>query len=134
MHNAMAEAVAAVVARIRPHYDDVIAWVAPGLTHRSFVIGKGERAANNVASSRLVGAERLQLVGANDHLSSSEAIRALPTLDQCKDAIGRLSNRLGIDMVQATGIYARGGANATPLALPELLDVLVAQITDPRKK
>ncbi|MCX5515469.1 hypothetical protein C3941_18125 [Kaistia algarum] len=134
MHNEMAKAVADVVARIRPHYDDVIAWVAPGLTHRSFVIGKGERAANNVASSRLVGAERIPLLGANDFLPKAEAIRALPTLDDCKDAIGRLANRLGIDTVQATGIYARGGANATPLALPELLDVLIAQISTPRKK
>ena len=134
MHNAMAEAIAAVVARIRPHYDDVIAWVAPGLTHRSFVIGKGERAANNVVASRRVGTERLELVGANDQLARSEAIRALPTLDHCRDAIGRLASRLGVDVAQATGIYARGGANATPLALPELLDVLVAELAGRGKK
>ncbi len=133
MHNAMAEAVAAVVGRIGHHYDDVVAWVAPGLTHRSFVIGRSERAANNVAATRKVGDGRVPLVGANDHLAAGARIASLPTLDQCKDAIQRLATRLGIDTVQATGIYARGGANATPLALPELLDVLVARLRDTRE-
>lgn len=128
MHNAMAEGVAAVVARIGHHYDDIVAWVAPGLTHRSFVIGKSERAANNVPSSRKVGAGRVDLVGANDHLPAGSHIAALPTLAECQDAVERLARRLGVDMQQATGIYARGGANATPLALPELLDTLVARL------
>jgi len=133
MHNAMAEALAAVVTRIGPHYDDVVAWVAPGLTHRSFVIGKGERAANNVPATRLVGAERMALIGANDHLPKERAIACLPSLDECKDAIERLAGRLGIDIPQATGIYARGGANATPLALPELLDFLIARLRGTRE-
>ncbi len=132
MHNAMAEAVAGAVARIGHHYDDIVSWVAPGLTHRSFVIAKGERAANNVPATRKVGEGRVALIGANDHLGPSAAITCLPTLGQCKDAIDRLATRLGIDTVQATGIYARGGANATPLALPELLDVLVARLRDPK--
>jgi hypothetical protein len=33
-----------------------------------------------------------------------------------------------IDKKQANAVYARGGANATPLALPELLDVLVDRL------
>ena len=40
MHNAMAEALAHVVDRIGNRYTDIISWVAPGLTHRSFVIGR----------------------------------------------------------------------------------------------
>ncbi|SHF97150.1 hypothetical protein SAMN02745157_3237 [Kaistia soli DSM 19436] len=134
MHNAMAEAVAAVVGRIGHRYDDIVSWVAPGLTHRSFVIGKAERAANNVPATRKVGSGRVDLVGANDYLGPDAAIVCLPTLDQCKDAIDRLAARLGIDTIQATGIYARGGANATPLALPELLDVLVARLRDQKEK
>ena len=128
MHNAMAEELAAVVARIGHHYDDIIAWVAPGLTHRSFVIGRDERAPNNVPISRKVGGGRVSLEGANDALPAASRIKALPTLDECKDAVDRLARRLGIDLKQATGIYARGGANATPLALPELLDTLVARL------
>ena len=38
MHNEMARILAKVVARIGRNYTDVISWVAPGLTHRSFVL------------------------------------------------------------------------------------------------
>ena len=44
MHNAMAASVATCVRRIGHCYDDIVAWVAPGLTHRSFVIARHERA------------------------------------------------------------------------------------------
>ncbi len=128
MHNAMAEAVAAVVARIGHNYDDIVSWVAPGLTHRSFVIGRDERSANNVAASRKVGTTRLELIGANDHLPDGKKITCLPTPEQCKEAVVRLADRLGTDLTHAYGVYARGGANATPLALPELLDDLMARL------
>ena len=127
MHNAMADALAKVVTRIGRNYTDIVAWVAPGLTHRSFVISRDERSANKVVATRLAGTERLPLVGANDHLGS-DAITCLPTLDQCRDSVMRLAKRLGTDVAHATAIYARGGANATPLALPELLDVLIARL------
>jgi hypothetical protein len=128
MHNEMARILADVVARIGHHYADVVSWVAPGLTHRSFVLARGERALHHVLTSRKVGAKRLELIGANDHLPTEHRIGCLPLPDDCKDAIARLSHRLGIDVPHATAIYARGGANATPLALPELLDVLVERL------
>jgi hypothetical protein len=128
MHNEMARILAKVVARIGRHYDDVISWVAPGLTHRSFVLARGERAFHHVPTSRKVGARRIELIGANDHLRTEQRIACLPVPDDCKDAIARLSRRLKIDIARATAIYARGGANATPLALPELLDVLVRRL------
>jgi hypothetical protein len=128
MHNEMARILANVVSRIGRHYTDVVSWVAPGLTHRSFVLAKDERAFHHVSTSRKVGAKRLELVGANDHLARELRIGCLPEPDDCRHAIERLSNRLGIDIPRATAIYARGGMNATPLALPELLDVLVKRL------
>ena len=128
MHNVMAEIVARVLARIGDRYDDIVSWVAPGLTHRSFVIARDERAANQVVSRRKIGDSWMALVGANDHLSSENRIECLPTLEQCRDAAARLAGRLGVDAKQANAVYARGGANATPLALPELLDVLVERL------
>lgn len=128
MHNEMARILAHVVSRIGRHYTDIVSWVAPGLTHRSFVLARDERAFHHVTTSRKAGAKRLELVGANDHLTTANRITCLPLPDDCKDAIERLSRRLGIDIPHATGIYARGGANATPLALPELLDVLVERL------
>ncbi|MGA7324092.1 MAG: hypothetical protein WBX25_06335 [Rhodomicrobium sp.] len=129
MHNAMAEIVAAVLSRIGKQYTDVVSWVAPGLTHRSFVISRKERRPNKVALGKLAGGERLPLIGANDLLPEEQAIECLPTLDQCKAAVERLAHRLGTDITKAKGVYSRGGANATPLALPELLDVLIECLT-----
>jgi hypothetical protein len=129
MHNAMAETLAKVLQRIGPLYTDRISWVAPGLTHRSFVLAKEERTANKVPASRKVGNERLKLIGANDLLPPELQIECLPTPAHCKDAILRLANRLGTDPARVGGTYSRGGADATPLALPELLDVLVRRLT-----
>ena len=126
MHNAMAATVAKVVGRIGPTYDDIVAWVAPGLTHRSFVLAADERAAHAVPASKRVGAARLSLYGANDRLW--RRIVALPTKADCADAAARLAARLGVSAAAANGVYARGGADATPLALPELLDRLMLRI------
>jgi hypothetical protein len=128
MHNEMARILAKVVARIGGNYDDVISWVAPGLTHRSFVLARDERAFHHVPTSRKVAARRIELIGANDHLATENRIACLPVPNDCKEAVARLSRRLKIDISRATAIYARGGANATPLALPELLDVLVKRL------
>ncbi len=128
MHNEMARILAKLVARIGRNYTDVISWVAPGLTHRSFVLARDERAFHHVLTSRKVGAKRIELVGANDHLPKELRIACLPLPDDCRFAIARLSRRLKVDLPHATAIYARGGANATPLALQELLDVLIKRL------
>jgi hypothetical protein len=128
MHNAMAEAIATMIARVAQHYTDIVSWVAPGLTHRSFILAREERGANKVAAWRRVGTDRFGLIGANDRLPSERNIECLPTRQQCADAIRALASRLGVTAEHAKGFYARGGADATPLALPELLDVLVARL------
>lgn len=128
MHNAMAEKLAAVIHRLKPFYDQRIAWVAPGLTHRSFVIAADERRANKVPAARLAGGERLRLIGANDRLPADERILCLPTIADCDDARHRLAVRLKRHVSRVGGEYSRGGGGATPLALPELLEVLVAAL------
>lgn len=128
MHNTMAEILARVVNRIGSQYTDIVSWVAPGLTHRSFVIGRDERAVNKVVSRRKVAGSWMPLMGANDRLPPELPIECLPTIEQCRDAVARLAVRLGTDTKQANAIYARGGVNATPLALPELLDVLIERL------
>lgn len=128
MHNAMAEAMAATIGRIAAHYSDIVSWVAPGLTHRSFILARGARGANGVAASRRVGEMRLALLGANDHLPAGQQIECLPTRQDCADAMRRLADRLDVNMRRARAVYSRGGGNATPLVLPELLDVLMARL------
>ena len=126
MHNAMADAVAKTLLRFPGVFDQRIAWVAPGLTHRSFVLGRAERAAHGIAATRMAGAERLALIGVNDLLPPELAITCLPTREHCDDALLRLAARLGVTPRQATGPFGRGGGDATPLALPELLETLIA--------
>ncbi len=137
MHNEMSDWIARFVARLAGRYTDRVAWVAPGLTHRSFLVGRNERKANNVAAFRTVGDERLQLIGANDRLPPDLAITCLPTPGHCRTAMEQLATRLGRKVSQVGGAYSRGGGNATPLALPELLEVLVATLhaaTAPRAR
>lgn len=135
MHNAMAEAVATALARFGGVYARRISWVAPGLTHRSFVLAKAERAAHGIVATRQVGAERLALTGANDLLPPALALTALPTRPQCAAALARLAQRLGRSPAEAAGHFGRGGGDATPLALPELLeDLLAAVLPGPRAR
>ncbi|WP_170985106.1 hypothetical protein [Roseomonas sp. AR75] len=132
MHNAMAETVAKALARFGHLYAARISWVAPGLTHRSFVVAKQERAAHGIAATKLAGTEKLALTGANDLLAPNLRITALPTRAQCADALQRLADRLGVTTKEAAGPFGRGGGGATPLALPELLEDLLAEVL-PRK-
>jgi hypothetical protein len=131
MHNRMAEVVAQALARFGEAYTQRISWVAPGLTHRSFVLAREERAAHGIAATKRAGAERLALTGANDLLPAAARITALPTRAQCGAALGRLAARLGVTPREAAGPFGRGGGGATPLALPELLDDLLADVLPP---
>jgi hypothetical protein len=131
MHNVMAETVAQALARFGHLYQQRISWVAPGLTHRSFVIAKGERAAHGIAATKQAGARKLALTGANDLLPAEARITALPTRAQCAAALARLAQRLGTTEAAARGHFGRGGGDATPLALPELLQDLLAEILPP---
>jgi hypothetical protein len=128
MHNEMSKTLAQVIARLRPHYDAVVAWVSPGLTHRSFILARDQRSANGVAAARRVGKLNLQLHGANDLLLPAVRIECLPTIEQCAIAKARLAKRLGRSASAIGGYYSRGGGGATPLALPELLKFLVTRL------
>lgn len=128
MHNAMAGAVAEALTRFGHLYTRRISWVAPGLTHRSFVVAKAERAAHGIVATRQVGEARLALTGANDLLSPDLALTALPTRQQCAEALARLATRLDRSQAEAAGHFGRGGGDATPLALPELLEDLLAAV------
>jgi hypothetical protein len=128
MHNEMARVVAEALGRFGGVYTRRISWVAPGLTHRSFVVAKEERPAHGIVAQRQVGAERLPLVGANDLLPEGLRLTALPTREQCQAALVRLAARLGRTTAEAAGHFGRGGGDATPLALPELLEDLLAAV------
>jgi hypothetical protein len=124
----MSKRLARVVGRLRPYYRDVIAWVAPGLTHRSFILAREERNLSKVSASRRVEGENLPLRGANDFLASEDRIECLPTREQCEAAKQHLAKRLGRPLDAIGGYYSRGGGDATPLALPELIEFLISRL------
>ena len=128
MHNEMSRRLAGVIGRLKPYYSDVIAWVAPGLTHRSFILDREQRSANRIPASRRVGAENMLLQGANDLLAPAVRIECLPTLKQCSVAKELLAKRLHRPVSAVGGYYSRGGGEATPLALPELLQFLTSRL------
>jgi hypothetical protein len=128
MHNEMSKRLAQAIGRLRPYYGEVVAWVTPGLTHRSFILDREQRSANRVARSRRVGPDNLYLQGANDLLAPADRIECLPTLKQCAVAKECLAKRLGRPTSAVGGYYSRGGGDATPLALPELLEFLTSRL------
>jgi hypothetical protein len=128
MHNEMSGRLAEVIARLRRYYDAVVAWVSPGLTHRSFILDQGQRGANGLAATRRVARKDLPLQGANDLLAPPDRIECLPTVNQCASAKARLAKRLGRPVSAIGGYYSRGGGGATPLALPEMLQFLIARL------
>lgn len=104
MHSAMADAIRTALTRLSPEYAAMLAWVSPGLTHRSFLAEAGPDLAT-----------------------------VLPTPEQTRQAQDELAVRLAGQGRSATpgsvrAVYARGDGNDTPLGLPELTATLVGRI------
>jgi hypothetical protein len=76
VHNRLVSLIATVLERWREAYDAIIAYVAPGLTHRSFLAGPEERRAAGLPASRLSGGHRLVLDSVERRLPG--AVRLVP--------------------------------------------------------
>jgi hypothetical protein len=66
VHNRLAELLAAVLRRLQDRYAAVLAYVAPGLTHRSFLGDRAERRAAGLPSGRRAGGRVLPLRGVGE--------------------------------------------------------------------
>lgn len=128
VHNRLTEIMATTLVRLRPAYERIVAWVAPGLTHRSFMMNAADRGTEGIAASRVVAGRRLDFIGVNERVPG--LVEVHPTRREADEALDRLTARLQVEHPRTTrraaqAVYARGGGGATPLALPEMLDVLV---------
>lgn len=131
VHNVLAEIIAAVLTRVSDSYVSVLAWVSPGLTHRSFLMSSDERRAEGLPLHRRGSGGLRSLVGVGDQAPG--LVEILPTVEHMALARRRLAERLTGSGAPASdaavrGVYATGEGAGTPLGLPELLDLLVERI------
>ena len=128
MHNHLVKVIASSLKRVRNHYHGIVAWVSPGLTHRSFLSSKKIRLEEGISSSRKIEGGRKKLYGVLD--LESEILKIMPTIEQLKisqhDLEKRLRNEGRNSSPQSVrSIYARGDGNDTPLGLKETLEFLL---------
>lgn len=127
VHNKLVDLVAAILSRIRGHYQNIVAYVSPGLTHRSFVTSSEEKKADGLRRARRIASRSHYLHGVND--VHPGMVTVVPTKAELGHIFKRLEKRLRAEQgtvppAQVRGYFARGGGGATPLALPEALEVL----------
>ncbi|UVE94178.1 hypothetical protein [Dietzia sp. B32] len=134
MHNAMADAIAAVLGRIGRYYDVIGSWTSPGLTHRSFLADAAFRDADGLPHSRAGVSGDLPLRGALDTLGP-DAVRMLPLREDIDASRAELADRLAAEgrssaPASVRAVFARGDGHDTPLGLPELTARLAAAIDE----
>lgn len=89
VHKRIAESMAKTLGRIAPRYEAIYAYVAPAMTHRSFLVDRAERKAAGLALARQVGSQMRALVGVNDIVPG--LVRVIPDARQ----LARLRRRMG---------------------------------------
>ena len=127
VHNRLVQIIAIALKRLEPRYQRIVAYVSPGLTHRSFLSSKKEKKASGIRTARRIASNTYPLEGVNDlhpHLVS-----IVPTKEEWEDIFKAVEARLLAEDPSASkagvrGYFARGGGGATPLALPESLETL----------
>lgn len=127
VHNRLVHIIATALKRLEPRYSRILAYVSPGLTHRSFLSSKEEKKASGIRTARRIAGRTYALEGVNDlhpHLVS-----IVPTKEEWEDIFKAVEARLLAEDPSASeagvrGYFARGGGGATPLALPESLETL----------
>jgi len=105
VHNTLVALFVEELTRLAPYYDRILAYVAPKLTHRSFISSKKEKEENGLRKSIRVGGHMEELVGINDIREG--LVTLVPSAAQLKE------------------IYAKTGRRVSmPLSLPESLELL----------
>ena len=127
VHNRLVQTIAAALKRLEPRYSRILAYVSPGLTHRSFLSSREEKKASGLRTARRIAGKLYQLEGVND--SHPGLVTVLPTKEEWEDIFQAVQARLiaeapSMTKAQVRGYFARGGGGATPLALSESLQTL----------
>jgi hypothetical protein len=127
VHNRLVRIIATALKRLEPTYSRIVAYVSPGLTHRSFLSSREEKKASGIRTARRIAGQTYVLEGVNDlhpHL-----VTVVPTKEERQGVFKAVEARLRaegqtVTKARVRGYFARGGGGATPLALPESLEIL----------
>lgn len=133
VHERIVAVLSAALSRLRPSYTAMVAWVSPGLTHRSFLADRGLRRAEGIAAGRRGMSGMRRLSGVLD--AHPGLIDVLPTRAHLAQASVALAERLRREGRPSTAgsvrsVLARGDGHDTPLGLPEALAHLTAWLDD----
>ena len=128
MHNHLVKVIASSLKRVCNHYEDIVAWVSPGLTHRSFLAGQKQRLQEGISLSRKIDGGSKRLYGVLD--LEPDILKIMPTISELKLAQKQLEKRLkkegrNFSPSSVRSIYARGDGNDTPLGLKETIEFLL---------
>lgn len=134
-HNTLSAVIAEVLGRVAGRYAAIVAWVSPGLTHRSFLVDARQRREEGLPCTRRGRSGVLPLIGVADRVAGAAPglVTVLPTGAQLAEARAALAARLERDGRPAShaavrGVYTRGDGTGSPLGLPETLRALVAHL------
>lgn len=105
VHNCLSKIIYEELSRISEKYDQIIAYVAPKMTHRSFLTSRTEKKESGLRQSMQVGKEKQKLIGCNDYQEG--LVTLVPTLAELKQIREQT-----------------GKSVAVPLGLPETLEIL----------
>lgn len=105
MHNRLVARIVETLNELAPHYDQIVAYTTPTLTHRSFLADRAGRLEAGLPSSRKVDGETRELVGVGD--LAPGLVEVLPSgagLDALRAARG---GRLPSDVLQQPDALAQ---------------------------
>ncbi len=131
VHNRLVELIATILKRLEPRYSRILAYVSPGLTHRSFLSSRDEKKAGGIRTARRIARKAYRLDGVND--LHPGLVTVIPTKEELEGVLKAVEARLlaedpSVTKARVRGYFARGGGGATPLALPEALRTLEAYL------
>lgn len=101
VHNRMAEQLQAVGSRLRDCYVGIVGYVAPSLTHRSFLADDMERRRSAIPRARKVSASRHKLIGVND--LTPGLVEIVPDGDELRTLRDRHQGRLPTNLLERGG-------------------------------
>ncbi|MEM3554644.1 MAG: hypothetical protein QXU79_02360 [Candidatus Micrarchaeaceae archaeon] len=122
VHNRLVDLLVGILDRIGDLYAARLAYVSPQMTHRSFLSSMEEKREVGLPLGRRTRNGHLRLYGVNDLRPGR--VHIIPSAEEIVAIQDRLARRLpGRTRRQIYGYFATGGHGATPLTLPETLEV-----------